>query len=92
MQQRTAAGDNPEICRKALSEIEECRGIEMRRMLGFTGSHVLYFLADRVDAVMQKTGSRWLFPLYSKLLVRSADVESWGGGGGAWGAMWAGQK
>ena len=56
----------------------------MRKMLGFTGSHVLYFLADRVDAIMHKTGSRWLFPVYSKLLVRSADVESWGGGGGAW--------
>ena len=30
--------------------------------------------------------------MYSKLLVRSADVESWGGGGGAWGALWAGQE
>jgi hypothetical protein len=57
----------------------------MRKMLGFGGSHLLYFLADCVDAVMHKTGSRLLFPLYSKLLVRSADVENWGGGGGAWG-------
>jgi hypothetical protein len=64
----------------------------MRKMLGFGGSHLLYFLADCVDRVMQKTGSRLLFPVYSKLLVRSADVENWGGGGGAWGAMWAGQK
>ncbi len=61
----------------------------MRKMIGFTGSHVLYFLADRVDAIMHRTGLRWLFPVYSKLLVRSADVENWGGGGGAWGAMWA---
>ena len=61
----------------------------MRKMLGFAGSHLLYFLADRIDVIMHKTGSRLLFPLYSKLLVRSADVENWGG---AWGAMWAGQK
>jgi hypothetical protein len=64
----------------------------MRKMLGFGGSHLLYFLADCADMVMQKTGSRMLFPVYSKLLVRSSDVENWGGGGGAWGAMWAGQK
>lgn len=64
----------------------------MRKMLGFSGSHLLYFLADCVDVVMHKTRSRVLFPLYSKLLVRSADIENWGGGGGAWGAMWAGQK
>ena len=64
----------------------------MRKMLGFGGSHLLYFLADCVDVVMHKTRSRVLFPLYSKLLVRSADIENWGGGGGAWGAMWAGQK
>jgi hypothetical protein len=64
----------------------------MRKMLGFSGSHLLYFLADCVDVVMHKTGSRVLFPLYSKLLVRSGDIENWGGGGGAWGAMWAGQK
>ncbi|HEV7929312.1 MAG TPA: hypothetical protein VGP12_04180 [Nitrosospira sp.] len=64
----------------------------MRKMLGFSGSHLLYFLADCVDVVMHKTRSRMLFPLYSKLLIHSADVENWGGGGGAWGAMWAGQK
>jgi hypothetical protein len=64
----------------------------MRKMLGFVGSHLLYFLADLVDSVMHKTGWRWLFPLYSKLLVRSGDVENWGGGGGAWGSVWAGQK
>jgi hypothetical protein len=27
--------------------------------------------------------------LYKKLLIRSADVENWGGGGGAWGTVWA---
>ena len=90
--QRPEPQPSPNFAVKVLFEIEECRGIEMRKMLGFTGSHVLYFLADRVDAIMRRTGLRWLFPVYSKLLVRSADVENWGGGGGAWGAMWAGQK
>ncbi|MDN5752399.1 MAG: hypothetical protein L0H15_03830 [Nitrosospira sp.] len=64
----------------------------MRKIVGFVGSHILYFLADRVDEVMNKTRSRRLFPLYRKLLVRSADVENWGGGGGAWGTLWANQR
>ncbi|SCX90240.1 hypothetical protein SAMN05216420_101278 [Nitrosospira sp. Nl5] len=64
----------------------------MRKIIGFAGSHVLYFLADRVDEVMNKTGSKRLFPVYRKLLVRSAEVENWGGGGGAWGPLWAKQR
>jgi hypothetical protein len=61
----------------------------MRKFIGYTGSHILYFLADGVDLVMDKTKSRRLFPLYRKLLIRSASVENWGGGGGAWGSLWA---
>ncbi|SFW32721.1 hypothetical protein [Nitrosovibrio sp. Nv17] len=61
----------------------------MRKLIGFTGSHLLYLLADCVDRVMSRTHSRRLFPLYRKLLVRSVDVENWGGGGGAWGTLWA---
>ena len=61
----------------------------MRKIIGFSCSYLLYFLADCVDIVMTKTDSRRLFPLYKKLLVRSADVENWGGGGGAWGTTWA---
>lgn len=64
----------------------------MRKIIGFAGSHVLYFLADCIDEVMDKTRSRRLVPLYRKLLIRSADVENWGGGGGAWGALWANQR
>ena len=61
----------------------------MRKIIGFIGSHVLYFLSDCVDLIMDKTNSRRFFPLYRKLLVRSVDVENWGGGGGAWGTLWA---
>ncbi len=64
----------------------------MRKIIGFAGSHALYFLADRVDEVMNKTRSRRFFPFYRKLLVRSVDVENWGGGGGAWGTLWANQR
>ncbi|MDQ3186621.1 MAG: hypothetical protein M3Q16_09260 [Pseudomonadota bacterium] len=64
----------------------------MRKIIGFASSHVLYFLADCVDKVMDKMGSRRFFPLYRKLLVRSADAEHWGGGGGAWGTLWANQR
>ncbi|MBA4142439.1 MAG: hypothetical protein H0X43_05385 [Nitrosospira sp.] len=64
----------------------------MRKMIGCTGSYLLYFLAGCVDTVMRKTRSRQLFPLYSKLLIRSADLEDWGGGGGAWGPVWARHK
>lgn len=61
----------------------------MRKIIGFIGSHVLYFLSDCVDLIMEKTNSQRFFPLYRKLLVRSVNVENWGGGGGAWGALWA---
>ena len=64
----------------------------MRKIIGFAGSHILYLLADCVDLIMDKTNSRRFFSLYRKLLVRSADVESWGGGGGAWGTLWVKQR
>ena len=74
------------------SQLAKCshksKGLEMRKIIGYIGSHALYFFADCVDLVMDKMGSRRLFPLYRKLLVRSVNVENWGGGGGAWGSLW----
>lgn len=55
-----------------------------KRTLGGAVAWILYWMGDAVSHVMLWSDWAGLYPVYSKLMCASADVQDWSGGVGPW--------
>jgi hypothetical protein len=57
----------------------------MRKFIGYVVSWTLYWLGDLISKPMNYLDWYWLYPVYNRLMIYSADVQDWSGANGPWG-------
>jgi hypothetical protein len=56
----------------------------MRKIIGYVVSWTLYWLGDLISKPMYYVNWWWLYPVYNRLMISSADVQDWSNANGPW--------
>ena len=56
----------------------------MKKFIGYVVSWALYWLGDLVSKPMHYINWWWLYPVYNRLMISSADVQDWSEANGPW--------
>jgi hypothetical protein len=56
----------------------------MRKFIGYVISWVLFWIGDLVSKPMHYLDWWWLYPVYNRLMISSADVQDWSNANGPW--------
>jgi hypothetical protein len=56
----------------------------MRKLVGYIVSWILFWIGDLLSKPMHYINWWWLYPVYNRLMIWSADVQDWSSANGPW--------
>jgi hypothetical protein len=56
----------------------------MRKFIGYVLSWTLFWLGDLISKPLHYLNWWWLYPVYNRLMICSADVQDWSKANGPW--------
>ena len=56
----------------------------MKKFIGKIVSELLFWIGDKIGKPMYYFDWAWIYPVYNKIMLASADVQDWSGCAGPW--------